>query len=149
MKGRVAFWFRIRRQGDQIVCEALFKLFGQQCNFCNQRDSSSEVIVWWILFIRSLIFQLLLWFFTVPDSNLVSGPDRECNWIPCKPSRHFLLRNKLAELLYPQWSCSSQPTGTELITASSRFHSLPSLQRGLVYCFRFLCLIIGVAFFKN
>ena len=62
MKGRVAFWFRIRRQGDQIVCEALFKLFGQQCNFCNQRDSSSKVIVWWILFIGnfSLIFLLPL-----------------------------------------------------------------------------------------
>ena len=61
MKGRVVFWFRIRRQGDQIVCEALFKLFGQQCNFCNQRDLSSEVI-WWILFIRnfSLIFLLPL-----------------------------------------------------------------------------------------
>ena len=60
MKGRVAFWFRIRRQGDQIVCEALFKLFGQQCNFCNQRDSSSEVIVWWILFIGN--FSLILFY---------------------------------------------------------------------------------------
>ena len=43
MKGRVAFWFRVRRQGDQILCEALFKLFGQQCNFCNQPHSYEVV----------------------------------------------------------------------------------------------------------
>ena len=144
MKGRVAFWFRIRRQGDQIVCEALFKLFGQQCNFCNQRDSSSEVIVWWILFIRnfSLIFKLLL-FFVVPDPALVSRPDWECYWFPCKPSRHVILRKrkKLARSLHSQWKCSSQPTETKLITGSSRFYSMPSLQRRMVCRFRFLCLI--------
>ncbi|EFX86492.1 hypothetical protein DAPPUDRAFT_97469 [Daphnia pulex] len=42
MKGRVSFWFRIRRQGDQVLCEALFKLFGQKCNICNQPDSFNE-----------------------------------------------------------------------------------------------------------
>ena len=145
MKGRVAFWFRIRRQGDQIVCEALFKLFGQQCNFCNQRDSSSEVIVWWILFIRnfSLIFKLLL-FFVVPDPALVSRPDWECYWLPCKPSRHVILRKrkKLAGWLHPQWLSPSQPTEKKLINGSSRFYSMPSMQRRVVCCFRFLCLII-------
>lgn len=45
MKGQVAFWFRIRRQGDQVLCEALFKLFGQKCSICNQPDSFNEVII--------------------------------------------------------------------------------------------------------
>ncbi|KAI9553922.1 hypothetical protein GHT06_019192 [Daphnia sinensis] len=43
MKGRVVFWFRVRRQGEQIVSEALFKLFGQQCGFCSDSDSIDEL----------------------------------------------------------------------------------------------------------
>ncbi|KAK4007965.1 hypothetical protein OUZ56_013124 [Daphnia magna] len=42
MKGRVVFWFRVRRQGEHIVSEALFKLFGQQCSFCSNSDSIYE-----------------------------------------------------------------------------------------------------------
>lgn len=42
MKGKVIFWFRIRRQGDQIISEVLFKLFGQQCIFCT--DSSADEV---------------------------------------------------------------------------------------------------------
>jgi len=34
MKGRVMFWYRIRRQDDRILCESLFQLFGQQCSRC-------------------------------------------------------------------------------------------------------------------
>ena len=45
MKGRVVFWYRMRRQGDQILCEVLFKLFGQQCIFCTENSlvTSDEV----------------------------------------------------------------------------------------------------------
>ena len=38
MKGRVVFWYRMRRQGDEIVAETLFKLYGQQCNRCNNQQ---------------------------------------------------------------------------------------------------------------
>ena len=34
MKGRVFFWYRLWRQGDQILAEVLFKIYGQQCNQC-------------------------------------------------------------------------------------------------------------------
>lgn len=43
MKGRVAFWFRIRRQGEEIFSEVLFKLFGQKCSSCNPSLSVDEV----------------------------------------------------------------------------------------------------------
>lgn len=34
VKGRALFWYRLRRQGDAILPEILFKLYGQQCNQC-------------------------------------------------------------------------------------------------------------------
>ena len=42
--------------------------------------------------------------FAVPDSALVSGPDRECCWFLCKPSHHVILRKrkKLARSLHSQ-----------------------------------------------
>jgi NADPH-dependent 7-cyano-7-deazaguanine reductase QueF len=39
----------IRRQGDQVLCEALFKLFGQKCSICNQPDSFDEEIISFLL----------------------------------------------------------------------------------------------------
>ena len=46
MKGRVAFWFRIRQRGDHMIfCEALFKLFGQQCNFLPMFDYFAYLII--------------------------------------------------------------------------------------------------------
>lgn len=37
MKGRVSFWFRIRREQEEIKPEAVFKYFGQKCNRCQSR----------------------------------------------------------------------------------------------------------------
>ena len=34
MKGRVVFWYRMRRHNNVIISEAHFKLYGQQCNRC-------------------------------------------------------------------------------------------------------------------
>jgi hypothetical protein len=42
-KGRVVFWYRIRRQGKEIICQVLFKLYGQQCNRCVPQTVSQEV----------------------------------------------------------------------------------------------------------
>lgn len=44
MKGQVMFWFRVRYEDDQVLHEATFKLFGQQCKVCNDSESSYEVI---------------------------------------------------------------------------------------------------------
>ena len=38
MKGRIAFWYRMRRQGENIVPEVLFMNYGQQCNRCQLKD---------------------------------------------------------------------------------------------------------------
>ncbi len=37
-KGRVVFWYRMRRQGEEIICQVLFKIYGQQCNKCIHRQ---------------------------------------------------------------------------------------------------------------
>lgn len=34
MKGRVVFWYRMRRHDDLIISETQFKLYGQQCKRC-------------------------------------------------------------------------------------------------------------------
>jgi hypothetical protein len=51
-KGLVAFWFRMRRQGEETVSEVLFKPYGQQCSRCSQQTLCEEVIsrsIWILL----------------------------------------------------------------------------------------------------
>ena len=57
MKGRVAFWFRVRHEGDQVFHEVIFKLFGQQCKVCNDSESSDEVIM-----LRHITFHEILFY---------------------------------------------------------------------------------------
>ena len=44
LKGRVVFWYRIRRQGNQIISEVLFKLYGQQCKKCQHNSSTFKEV---------------------------------------------------------------------------------------------------------
>jgi len=47
MKGRVSFWFRIRREQEEIKPEAVFKYFGQKCNRCQSRPQVFVSPLWY------------------------------------------------------------------------------------------------------
>ena len=125
MKGRVAFWFRIRRQGDHILCEALFKLFGQQCNFCNHLYSSSEVIIkYFYLFVESTDGYVIVEFFQFEYLAPLWYPDQIENVISFLESQvaktfygcggnsmdHFIQRDRLRR---------SQPKHSSLVHHNS------------------------------
>lgn len=57
MKGRVVFWYRMRRHDNVIFSEARFKLYGQQCNRCHKNRQVN------LSFITQLQCTLLPFFF--------------------------------------------------------------------------------------
>ena len=73
MKGRVVFWYRMRRQGEQIVAETQFKLYGQQCHRC---DNYTKVIKYHFSFFE-MECNIFCKFFLVFDATLVSRGNRE------------------------------------------------------------------------
>ena len=135
---RVSFWFRIRRQGEQIFCEVLFKLFGQKCNFCNPSESVNEVIPLFFL-ISSLssltndVFYFLVW---IPATTVVSSWNWECHHVPFQPSHRSLLWRKKNRRTTSKYSFLQDQHGQQQpFTGSSRFHSLSSLSIRIMYLF--------------
>ncbi|EFX74090.1 hypothetical protein DAPPUDRAFT_252145 [Daphnia pulex] len=47
MKGRVVFWYRMRRHENVIISEAHFKLYGQQCNRCYKNRQGFLTPLWY------------------------------------------------------------------------------------------------------
>ncbi|XP_032793936.2 uncharacterized protein LOC116930648 [Daphnia magna] len=47
MKGRVVFWYRMRRHDNVIFSEARFKLYGQQCNRCHKNRQDFLTPLWY------------------------------------------------------------------------------------------------------
>ena len=44
MKGRAVFWYRLRRQGEEIIAEVHFKLYGQRCDRCCRHTSDDAFL---------------------------------------------------------------------------------------------------------
>jgi len=69
-KGRVVFWYRIRRQGDEIICQVLFKLYGQQCCKCMQQTLAQQVQANVnVINVLATFFNVFIFFFSLFSRN--------------------------------------------------------------------------------
>ena len=136
MKGRVVFWYRLRRQGDQLIAEVLFKLYGQQCNTCYEwcegvssckhSNYTKQRLVNYCLILVSSEF---------PTSFVVLRRVRERHADSALASVQHILRCQEA-------GRSAPSTATRTTHEFSRSHPLPSMlrwsMRPLIHCISML-----------
>ena len=136
-KGRVVFWnfwYRMRRQGEEIICQVLFKLYGQQCNKCMQLILSQQVTNYlWLLYIfddcRPMFNFLNLISVGISYAALVSRRDRECHPLSvCRCVRDLLQQ----QAVWPKAFIPSRSSRWEVKEeqeSETRSDSLSSLSR--------------------